>query len=236
MQYDEKKIIGDIGELTVAKAFIKYFRWPCRQQTTDLGIDAEVEALDDNGASTGKIVKVQVKATMKPFTDGTNTSYPDREHIEYWKNFSVPVLYCYVSLATDEVLWTVIDPNKNYLTDKGAKVELDRAGDALTAHCKKRIRCIAVEGSDLIMQILGLVEKSIAGFFDTNGNCVMDIDNQRSQSQHQQNRQAIQMAYSLFDLFPQQASTAARARVRKLDALWNQLDIEADRQQKADLY
>lgn len=236
MKYSEKKIIGDIGELTVAKAFIKYFRWPCRQQTMDVGIDAEVEVTDQDTNATGKVIKIQVKATMEPFKDGKNTIYPEREHIDYWKQVAVPVLLCVVSLATDEILWKVIDPNDDYTTEKGAKVEFDRIKDALTPNSRAELEKLAVEGSDTIMQIMGLVERSINSFFDGSNNVIISIRDQESCDQHAINAEIIQMVHRLIQLSKRHASQITTNRVNALDRYWNRIDMELHSQKNDDFY
>ncbi|MBL8255995.1 MAG: DUF4365 domain-containing protein [Pseudoxanthomonas mexicana] len=234
MKYDDARVIGDIGELSVAKAFIRFFRWPCRQQTIALGIDLEIEITDQDGNATGKVVKVQVKTSMNPFNDGKHTVYLTREHIDYWKQFSVPVLLCVVSLATDEILWKTIEPDSNYYTEKAAKIDFNRVEDALTPNSKTKIERIAVDGSDIVMHILGMAENSITDFFDKSGNVTASIDNQEACDQHVLNGEIIRMAYRLMDLTKGRVHPLAMNRVNWISRQWTSIDIELDRQNKAD--
>ncbi|KMM75572.1 MULTISPECIES: DUF4365 domain-containing protein [unclassified Xanthomonas] len=237
MRYTEQQIIGDLGELAVARAFIRYFRWPCRRQTVDLGVDAEVEITDDDLNATGKIVKVQVKASMSPFVDGKNTVYLETRHVDYWKDFSVPVLLCAVSVATDEVLWKVIASDRDYATGQGgAKVEFDRVADALSPASRHAIERIAVEGGDMIMQILGIAETSIVTMLDNAGNPSLSLDNTAQVERHELNRSILSMAYELLRLTGRRPRAGANARLASLQRLWNAIDLELDRQNKDQFY
>jgi hypothetical protein len=236
MKYTESQIIGDLGEIAVSRAFIKYFRWPCRRQSVDLGIDAEIEITDGELNSTGKVVKVQVKATMKPFEDGINVINLESRHIDYWKSFSVPVLLCAVSLATDEILWKVIESDRDYSTGKGAKVEFDRVKDALSPNSRNAIERIAVEGSDLVMQILGMVERSIGPMLGNAGSPSVSIENSAQVEQHELNRRILDVAYQLVGLTPNRPHGAAEARLQHLERSWNAIDLEMDRENKERFY
>jgi hypothetical protein len=93
VKYSKSKQIGDRGEHLAASHVIKLFRWPFRLQTVDTGIDAEYEITDGNDETLGFIAKVQIKSTDADFVPGTNTCYVDERHINYWKHFSVPVVF-----------------------------------------------------------------------------------------------------------------------------------------------
>ncbi|MGQ5675295.1 DUF4365 domain-containing protein, partial [Lacticaseibacillus paracasei] len=62
MEYPKKSVNGDAGEYLVAYTITKLFGWPCRLFGVDIGVDAELEILDDEARSTGDVIKIQVKA------------------------------------------------------------------------------------------------------------------------------------------------------------------------------
>lgn len=236
MHYSGNQLTGDIGELIVKKEFAKLFKWPYRRQEVDLGIDAEFEILLEGNLASGKIVKVQVKATEEPFKDGINTIYPAHEHVEYWKNFSVPVILCAVSTSTEEILWKVIDPDGNYKTPKGAKVEFDRAADKLDINAKPKFEKIAVYGNSIVMHLANITMQSLRSYCDESGNAWISIDSEASLAQHSANEQAINMIYRLIELSKGRTPEVASKMVSTMNRLWNQIDMELDRQRKEDLY
>ena len=210
---------GDTGELIVKKEFVKLFGWPYRRQEVDLGIDAEFETLLEGNLASGRIVKVQVKATSESFVDGINTVYPKPEHVEYWKTLSVPVILCAVSTTTEEILWKVIEPEIDYSTPKGAKVEFDRAVDKLDISAKSKLETIATFGNSIIR-----------------GNGWLSIENPSSLEQHAANEEAILIIYRLINLSKGRVPPHVVQMVDNMNRLWNQLDLELHRQRTADLY
>lgn len=230
MKYDANKRIGDLGELIVAAAFIRHFRWPCRLQNMDVGIDAEVETTNNQGVASGKVIKVQVKATMRSFKNGINTIYPTVKHVNYWKEFSVPVLLCAVSLSSNEILWKLINPDFNYFTNKGARVDFDRGSDALNVNSRLAIEKIAVEGFDPVIQMLNSVKHSINSFFDASGNCTISTNDVEAYERHQLNREMINIAYRMIALSNRSNAQTLTNVTAALDRRWNMIGVELDRQ------
>jgi len=145
MEYTIRNSSGDIGEHLVAFKFLKLFRWPCRLYGIDIGVDAEVEILDDKGHSHGDILKVQVKHSDK-FADGDNFSVTtDERHIQYWTRFCVPLIFCAAESDTMNVYWRQITDFDDYdTTGNSKKVSFDRKQHALTAGCKERFRELVI--------------------------------------------------------------------------------------------
>lgn len=63
-------------------------------QEADVGIDGQIELVDDEGRATGQLVAVQVKSGPSHFHEDGNVwrFYPDRKHRFYWEQFPIPVL------------------------------------------------------------------------------------------------------------------------------------------------
>lgn len=235
MKYDENNVIGDLGESIVGQAFLRNFRWPFRHQTVDLGVDGEVEVIDESGNATGRVIKVQVKAQAAPFGN-SHTIYVDRKHIEYWKNYALPVLVCAVSVATGEVLWRVIEADKSYDTPKGAKVEFDRVANALTPQSKKIIERIAVEGSDVVQKIIGMLEKSMRELIGPRGAINISIENAGHRESHDRARELMSAVRAISSHATPQSRRLIEDRLQALERVWNEIDMELDKQNKADLY
>lgn len=158
--YMRENQIGDQGELLVARLFIKHFKWICRLQEVDIGIDAEYEVVDANCNATGKVAKIQVKATSKAFTKGANDFYIEQHHLNYWQSFSLPVVFCYVSLVTDEVLWLCIEPDAAYRTrGSGHKLTMNYPDNLLRLGSKGALLAIANRPGDEFFQALLAGEK-----------------------------------------------------------------------------
>lgn len=236
MHYFDNQQIGDMGELIVKKEFIKLFKWPCRGQEIDLGIDAEFEVMLEDHSSSGKIVKVQIKSTATPFKDGTNTIYPDREHIEYWKKITTPVILCAVNVESEEILWKVIDADFNYDTPKGAKIELDRTADRLTKASKLKLEKIATDGNNVLASLAKTTMNSLQSFIDSSGVAWLSIDSPKSLEQHAANEEAILLINRMIALSNGRLPASFSKTAETLNRLWNQIDMSLDRQKKEDLY
>jgi hypothetical protein len=155
MKYTLALQIGDQGEHIVARQIIKWFGWPCRLQERDTGIDAEYELTTNNGDVLGKIVKIQVKTTQSRFQSGSNSFYLDERHVNYWKNFSVPVVFLYVSLDRDEILWKLVCSEEDYKSGGEAhKLVFNYPEDLLSVGCKEKLAQIAKRTTNQTYQLL----------------------------------------------------------------------------------
>lgn len=60
----------------------------------DVGIDGQIEYVDEDGNTTGHVIAVQVKSG-KSFIhekDGHIIFYPEHKHLQYWENYALPVI------------------------------------------------------------------------------------------------------------------------------------------------
>ncbi len=94
MKYTYENIIGDAGEHLVAAKIIKLFGFPCRLISIDLGIDAEIEIINENAKSTGEFLKCQIKTTQT----NNNFVYIQERHLIYWNSINIPVIVFLVHL------------------------------------------------------------------------------------------------------------------------------------------
>ena len=148
MKYSESNAIGDAGEHLLAARIIKYFGFPCRLINIDIGIDAEVEIIDDNFKSTSQIIRAQVKTT-----NGNKLSqYIDAEHIKYWNKFNCPVVVFLVQLIEEEIYWHCVTDIKNYkLSKSGYKITFSK-DDILKPSNKEKFKEITINHLKISIQ------------------------------------------------------------------------------------
>jgi hypothetical protein len=139
MQYSLTNIIGDAGEHLVAARVINFFKFPCRLIGIDIGIDAEIEIIDNNYKSTSEFIRCQIKTT----TSDKFCLYIDEEHMTYWNKMSMPVVVFLVHLETDKIYWHCIDEIEKYKKGKTGYVVNFEETDVLIAANKVRFKEIA---------------------------------------------------------------------------------------------
>lgn len=144
MEYPKKSVNGDAGEYLVAYTITKLFGWPCRLFGVDIGVDAELEILDDNSCSTGDVIKIQVKAFDKISSKDSKGIYVDDRHINYWKRFCLPVIICCVDLSAEKIYWKQILATEAYHSGGvSRKIRIDLAKDELSSASKETLRSLA---------------------------------------------------------------------------------------------
>lgn len=77
------------------------------QPSVDVGIDGQIELVDERGQATGRIVAVQVKSG-ESYLKGTKEHWvfhPEAKHRFYWETFPVPVLLMLHSPAAGKTYW-----------------------------------------------------------------------------------------------------------------------------------
>lgn len=143
-EYPKTSVNGDAGEHFVAYTITRLFGWPCRLFGVDIGVDAELEIMDDSGSSTGDVIKIQVKAFDKISKTDSKSIYVDDRHISYWKRFCVPVILCCVDLTSQKIYWKQILATEAYLSGgTSRKISLDLQDDELASSSKQALRLLA---------------------------------------------------------------------------------------------
>tara|TARA_R100000935_G_scaffold53874_1_gene82067 strand:- start:19 stop:891 length:873 start_codon:yes stop_codon:yes gene_type:complete len=115
-----------LGVNHVESIFLKKFKWIFREQPIlDMGIDAQVEYIDENGP-TGKLIGLQIKTGLSHFHEKNEsfTFYLNDTHYKYWINHSLPVLIVGHIPEYDMTIWEFIDKNNVEKTPKGWKIEI----------------------------------------------------------------------------------------------------------------
>ena len=158
-QYPKRSINGDAGEYFAAFMFTRLLRWPCRLQSIDLGIDAELEICDEQGAATGNVVKLQIKSFEKLAFSDKHDVYIDDVDIHYWQRFSVPTIIVCVDLALGKVYWKPIRSTEGYQSGGvSRKVTFELKQDELIPEARGRIN--ALSSPDQFKDVIELIAQA----------------------------------------------------------------------------
>lgn len=162
MQYSKTQISGDAGEYLLAYKFTHLLGWPCRLYGQDLGVDAEIEILDDAGTSTGDIIKIQIKAVESIASKDSTAIYVDERHIDYWKKFCLPVIVCCVDLSTQKIYWKQVTATEAYTTSGSSrKVSFCLVHDEFGSATKEGLRRLVSPNETLNIQTLFAEARSL---------------------------------------------------------------------------
>lgn len=188
MKYPIKAANGHAGEFFFAYKIASVLTWPCRLIDIDIGLDAQVEVINDaDRTSTGRFVAFQIKAREDALQ---SYLYVSEEHLGYWREVELPVFVVLVDLAKKKMFLHLVDLNHPYpVTDKGARrIDFDLGKDLFDASSAKRITDAAMECSLAhVKKCLKTVGKSIKLIRDTiadqEGNsdplCLIELMHQR---------------------------------------------------------
>lgn len=74
---------------------------------SDVGIDGQIEHVDDNGCATGCLVAVQIKSGVSYFRDKGNfwLFTIEEKHRLYWERFPIPVIFCLHNPELSTTYW-----------------------------------------------------------------------------------------------------------------------------------
>ncbi|MBN1216050.1 MAG: DUF4365 domain-containing protein [Candidatus Lokiarchaeota archaeon] len=115
--------VEHIGINKVAAIVVEDFKWIFRQQpTVDLGIDAQIEIVDD--LPTGKLIALQIKSGKSYFKHANIEGffyYGTKRHLEYWLNHSLPVFLIIYDPENTNCYWQHITNEKIHETNSGWK-------------------------------------------------------------------------------------------------------------------
>jgi hypothetical protein len=102
------------------------------RERLDLGIDGEIEIVDeqdDKRRGTGRLIAVQIKCGESYFQEGDDDAYVyrgERKHLEYWSDFSLPVLVMLCHPKTREAYWAEFSPGAATILDSGWKMRIPK--------------------------------------------------------------------------------------------------------------
>ena len=120
---------GDKGIRLVEGIVSDQFGWLLRPQEgqKDLGIDAHIELLGSNGEAFGKLLAAQVKYG-KSYFRSTNEDgfvfYGEIKHLNYYINYSLPVIIILCDPDCEQCWWSEIDPLETARTGTGWQITI----------------------------------------------------------------------------------------------------------------
>lgn len=99
--------IGSYGHALVKAEIEKSGRWIARELSEDFGIDLEMEYVTEEGAVTGKIIKVQVKAQEQvTLLDDYLYKRLDKSYLRYVYECRIPIILVLVCNARGQMWYT----------------------------------------------------------------------------------------------------------------------------------
>lgn len=133
-QFDIRGATGKAGEREVERFIENQLGYVYRKiDSTDLGVDGEIEILDRRRGATGGLIKVQVKSTRAAVTGSRIRVALDESHLDYYASLTVPVILAYVSMADGQIWWRPIHHKSRHRGPKGGfVVTLNAKSDRLT--------------------------------------------------------------------------------------------------------
>ncbi|WP_367848912.1 DUF4365 domain-containing protein [Rhodoferax sp. WC2427] len=166
MKYPVKAANGHAGEYFFAYQVASVLKWPCRLIDIDIGIDAQVEVINDDRLSTGRFVAFQIKASS---VEEPNCRYVTDEQLQYWQQLGLPVFVVLVELGKRKMFLHRVSFGAEYeRTASGAvRIDFDRIKDIFTKDSERLIRDAAFEASSSVQQHLDLVRSGISRIQET---------------------------------------------------------------------
>lgn len=144
-----QSIIGQQGANLIERIVLKMgYVWRATS-IFDVGVDGEIEIRDPTtGEMTNAIIKVQAKATTKPFQSETDNSFEyrcEQKDLDYWLRGNVPIVLVVCRPDTGEAYWVSI---RDYFRDpaiqKTCKVLFDKQRDRFDTSCATALKRLAL--------------------------------------------------------------------------------------------
>jgi hypothetical protein len=131
MKYKESAHVGAQGVRIVATAVEDGLGWIFREKpTTDIGIDGEIEVLDEKRESTGQLLAVQIKSGGSWFKERSVGGWiyrGDIAHLEYWQRYALPVVVVLCNPVTKQCYWAPVLPGSYERLKHGFKLHVPAA-------------------------------------------------------------------------------------------------------------
>ena len=145
----QQSVIGQQGANLIEQIVLRIgYIWRATS-IFDVGIDGEIEIRDPaTGEMTNTIIKVQAKATTKPFQAETDNSFEylcEQKDLDYWLQGNVPVILVVCRPNTDEAYWVSIrDFFSDPVVQKTRKVHFDKQGNCFDVSCAAALKKLAL--------------------------------------------------------------------------------------------
>jgi Domain of unknown function (DUF4365) len=114
------------------------------QPTSDFGIDAHIEIIE-NEQATGRLIAAQIKGGPSWFKEQTSEGIiyrGKREHLNYWLNLSLPVIIILYDSKSDTAYWQAVTTETVTSTGKGWKIAIPFS-QKIDEGCKDSLRKLA---------------------------------------------------------------------------------------------
>lgn len=153
MKYTSNTAIGDAGEYFFAYQISHVLGWPCRLFDIDIGIDAQVEILDEDRNSTGRFVAFQIKTSADE--EPQSYWYVKEKQLSYWRDMDTPVFIVSISLKTQTMYLHQIKKKFPYHKTEGdlIRINFDLVGEKFSDSSGKRIKAAAEESIMAAIQV-----------------------------------------------------------------------------------
>jgi hypothetical protein len=121
----------------------------------DIGVDGEIEILDQSKTSTGGLLKVQVKTTNDSHS-GQRIRIPmEEKHLDYFASLTVPPILAVVSLKDKQIWWKPILDKTHYKGPRrGFSISLHPETDKLTRFSGPVLQMIGERSNAMIAKYL----------------------------------------------------------------------------------
>lgn len=145
MIYQKSSAYGHAGEYLFAYWISRYFGWPCRLLSVDMGIDAQVEMFADDTKSTGAFISVQVKTTSRQMVENLSVRV-SLDNLGYWNSQHEPVVIVLISLNKTnvndepEIYWRHLDSESLENYSEKARKNKDSKTNVIFESQKHRLR------------------------------------------------------------------------------------------------
>ncbi len=110
----------------------------------DRGVDAHIEGRTD-GRPDGRLLALQIKSGESHFQHpipGGWRFYIDSSHIDYWLNYSMPVLLVLYDPSTDAAFWRVVNRDTTQSTGKHFAVDMPES-NVFDARCSRALDVVS---------------------------------------------------------------------------------------------
>ena len=122
-QYNSK---SDIGVTEIQRLVEVELDWIFRRQDhADIGIDAQIEQLED-GSPRGRLIAAQIKSGESHLKKvrGSYRFYGEMRHYHYWLNHSLPVVLIVWIPSRKVAVWQIVEESKIEITGKQWAIDI----------------------------------------------------------------------------------------------------------------
>jgi hypothetical protein len=115
----------------------------------DRGVDAHIEARTD-GRPDGRLLALQIKSGESQFRHpipGGWRFYVDSAHIDYWRDYSMPVLLVLYNPGTDAAFWQVVNGDTTQSTGKRFAVDVPES-NIFDARCSRDLDSVSAADNE----------------------------------------------------------------------------------------